>query len=146
MRSPPGRVTDLDETRGLAGEGQGLSGEGVEAEMVATHGGEVVEAFARIAGIKRDVDIEVAAKDWQGARASGEVEQKFGDQHHLDGAVRAGDHPHRAAAPRALRNRPVRQLRAPPGGAVVAVPAFVRRSTRRRRDTEYRTAARRRRG
>jgi hypothetical protein len=41
-------------------------GEGIEVEMVAHHGGEAVEALSHVAGLQRDVDLEVAIEGEHG--------------------------------------------------------------------------------
>lgn len=83
-------VEDFDELARLVGEEEGRAAEWIEFEMVAHEHGEGVEAFAHVAWLDGDVDLEVAVEGEHG-RGSGEVAQQGGEQADLAGIGGAGD-------------------------------------------------------
>ena len=55
-------VEDLDEVTPLVGEEESGSTARIHADGVARHGGQTIEAFAHVAGLERDIDLEVAVE------------------------------------------------------------------------------------
>jgi len=63
-------VEDLDKTAGLVGEEEGRAAERVELEVIADQLGEGVEAFAHVAGLQRDIDLEASVEGEHGVGVS----------------------------------------------------------------------------
>lgn len=52
----------IDEVAPLVGEQEGGPAARVHADGVAGHGGQTIEAFAHVAGLERDIHLEVAVE------------------------------------------------------------------------------------
>lgn len=81
------RSSYLDEPAGLVGEEVGGTAERIELEVVADEFGEGVEAFAHVAWLQRDIDLEASVESEHGVSGfvsgSGELAEELDEQRKL---------------------------------------------------------------